>query len=701
MASEQVFVSMIGTQVLGVLQPLMVLAKNSGPLDIRLLHTAYTRPEAERVKDFCVERGLGEVTFFEVSQNLDAEDSAPRKVRQIAESLAASGQRPCFNMDGGMNYMLAACALALAPFRPWLILTTRERALIYDTADESCMVRRLPEPLSVEEILALQKVEYTAGLKKNPDACEQKPLARLITEEGIKLPASSLTNVEISHIVFDLVWNPGNNRLSFFKDWRFKIPDSNERLARERDFAHWSTDRKRSGQIYDKRACALVWDEKSKQRLVEDSGGQIEVLDLNSRYTDNGQEISAAQKLTKIFTARTPKVREQRLEKPERSDLPPMGDDTLVVCVGTNIIPTLVAISSHKPKHLVLCYNMQEKRVQDYARRIDEYQKELGLESVTLAKYPLEGIFPEQYLPEAEAGAKNIVVNITPGTKGQTCMLSLWAACHGYGVWSLNNGKRVCSRISLSGDEERIPMEICDPLLVFKIMGKSVLENSKTDADLAPDFPWLDALLEFMRRLARAGENFRDVWRKQGFSLGKDRLRYLGDCRWRLTLDGKQYDFEKENQGVWYEKLCARALQNAGAAKVRLNLGIRWDSATEEDLLEKYEVAKHLLELDVVGACQGDLVLISCKAKELHEDMREKKEPLDKDSLDYVAGEAHNTAAALGRFALSMVSDLGASKSMRENRVTILGWRDICEPEKLREHIAALRRRAGTTAGDA
>lgn len=701
MASERVFVSMTGTQVLGVLQPLMVLAKNSGPLDIRLLHTAHTRPEALRIRDFCAERGLGKVTLSEVGHLLTGENSAPRKVQEIAESLARSGERLCLNMDGGMNYMLSACVLALARFRPLLIMASRERAIIYDTADDSCMVRRLPEPMSPEEILALQEVEYSTGSKVNPDLCDSYPLAKLIREKGIKLPASFLSNVEVSHIVFDLVWNPGNNRLSFFKDWRFTIPDNNSRLERERDFAHWSTDRKRCGQIYDKRTCALVWDEKSRQRLVEDSGGQIEVLELKSRYVDNGREITAPEKLTKIFTSRQPKVRERQLEKPEGNDLPPMRDDTLVVCVGTNLISTLVAICSHKPKHLVLCYNMQDKRVHEYARRIDEYQEALGLDSVTLARYPLEGIFPEQYLPVARPGAKNIMVNISPGTKGQACMLSLWAGCHGYDVWSLKNRGRVCSPISASEDAKDIPMEMCDPLLVFKIMGKNVLENSKTEADLARDLPWLDAMLEFMRRLARAGENFRDVWRKKGFTLGQDTLSPLGDYRWRLSLDGKHHDFEKENMGVWWEKVCARALQKAGARKIRLNLGIRWDSETEQALLEKFDNAKHLMELDVVGACDGDLVLISCKSKELHEDTREIREPADKDSLDYVAGEVHSTAAALGRFALSMVSDLGASKSMLENRVTILGWRELCEPEKLREHINSLRRRAGTTAGEA
>ena len=693
MASDHVFVSMTGTQVLGVLQPLMVLARNEGPLDIRLLHTAHTLPEALRIRDFCARRGLGEVTLSEVSTELGAENSAPRKVREIAQSLAERGARPCFNIDGGMNFMLAGCALALAPFRPRLIQTTRERALIYDTADDSCLVQRLPEPLSVEEILDLQKVEYTAGAK-NPDTCEKEPLDTLMMKHRVKRPACCLENVEVSGIVFDHVWNPGNNRLCFFKDWRFPIKDSNRRLERERDFAQWSKNRRRCGQIYDKHTYALVQENKSRQRLDQASGGQIEVLDLNARYADdNGREICAGEKLAKIFSARLHKVRERLLEKPRASELPPMRDGTLVVCVGTNLIPTLVAICSHKARHLVLCYNLQDKRVRDYARGIAEYREELGLESVTLAKYPLEGVFPGQYLPAAEPGAR-VAVNITPGTKGQTCMLSLWAAEHGYDIWSLYNKERVCKPISASGSPEDIPMEICDPLLVFRIMGINVLENSTTEADLAPDFPWLDALLEFMRRLARAGKDFAP-WERR-CTLGNDVLKYRHDHRWRLKLDGETYDFLKEIKGVWYEKLCARALMHAGADKVRLNLGIRWDNDTETALKKKYDEVKHLLELDVVGACHGDLVLISCKAKVLQEDDAEIKE-----SLDYVAAEAANTAAHLGRFALCMVSDLGASKCMIDRGVTILGWRDICEPEKLREHIASLRRRAGTSAGEA
>lgn len=703
---SHVFVSLIGTQVFGTLQSLMVVAKDSSPLQSCLLHTSRTRKEAERIKDFIASHNLGNAVLYEIDQfDLTAENGAPAKVAQIAREAVTAGKRIYFNVDGGMNFMLSACALSLRQFEPLLVLATRERAIIYDYANKICKQARLPDALTPEEILALQAIPYKV-MNKNPDVCASYPLEKLIREHNIQLPPDPMHNVEISGIVFDYVWSCGNNRLNFFKDWRFAKVDKTldkkaqevaraRHLGRERDFAQWSTDRKRCGQLYDKQVYALVWNDQAKQRLEEDSGGQIKIIDYNFSYRERGNTPSADDKLSQIFKVKVPKIKEQTLKEPAHADLPPMQDDTLVVCMGTNLMSTLVAICSHKPRHLVLCYNRKSDLVEKYARNIEKYGQELGLVSVTLANYPIEGLFPEQYLPQAAPGAANININISPGTKGQACMLSLWGAANNYALWSLNNSQRACSPLPPEENIKNKPMKICDPLLVFQIMGRKIFKPGKSGDDISQDFPWLDALMRFMRRLAKAGGNYDKLWKKSGLRLGKDELQYRGDNRWRLSVDGKNYDFEKEDDGPWYEKLCARALMNAGASKIRLNLTIGWNEENAKRLLEKYAEEKHILEMDVVGCYKGDLVLISCKCKELRDDEADLK-----NTLGYAANEARNMASDLGRFALSMVSDLGNSKSMLDSRVTILGWRDICDPESLREHIRVLRSRLITTVGE-
>ena len=57
----------------------------------------------------------------------------------------------------------------------------------------------------------------------------------------------------------------------------------------------------------------------------------------------------------------------------------PLEDGTLIVSVGTNIVPTLTALRSHKARHAVLCCT---RELEDRAKRIREEKEFFGLESV-------------------------------------------------------------------------------------------------------------------------------------------------------------------------------------------------------------------------------------------------------------------------------------------------------------------------------
>lgn len=687
------FVSIVGTQAFGTLEPLLVLYEKYGAMQIRLLHTAKTLETARRLLEYIAENGLGEAKLLRVSQSLDGEDAVPQILARLAQEANESGRRLCFNLDGGMNYLIAVAAMELDKHDALCIQCSKDRAVLTDLRDGSHHALRLKKALPPAEILKYQGAPYEANLKTNPDKAFY-PLARLLKDAGVTPPANAMQNVAIDNLVFDYVWNPGNNRLCFLKDWRFESAEG-ELVARDRDFAQWAKDRTRGGHLYDREIYALVQNKSSRERLEADSGGKIKTV-LFARPKKGLPRVSSdeADSLRKIFGAKPPKVTEKRLDIPPAPDLPPLKNDTLVVCVGTDILTTILAIRAHKPKHVLLAWSRDNPLVKEYAERIHKYARELGVDSVASADFKLEGIYADHVLPVAEKGAR-VVVNISPGTKGQGAMLARWAARNGHEVWSLHNASAACSPLKAPPETPPFPLEICDPALLFRLMGREILEDGASETDLAPDFDWLDALLAFMRRLDANGLDMVTALEKGYLANGGDVLKKTGSDRWLLRLKGRQYSFHLEGRGAWFEKLCARALLNAGAAHVRLNLKLNWDEENLQKFARIYGEGNvtHQREFDVIGSFKGKLVLLSAKSYPL----REKEAPKDCVTLEKAVQDARDAAHVLDKFTLSLVTHLGSTKKSPDDRVAVLTWRDICHPNTLATQIMELARGRSTT----
>lgn len=693
MEDKLMFVSIVGTQALGTLEPLLLLKSREGKLPVRLLYTSKTRGVAERLQEYIREHDQGEAVLIEVPISLDHDNSAPKVGRALAEEAGEEGRRICFNTDGGLNFMIVATALALEPYKPLYIQATKERGVLTDSITGTHYAIRLKDSLLPQEILHIQDVDYEANLKKNPDESDY-PLAKVLKDAGIALQMNCISNVRIDNQVFDYVWNTGNNRLTLVKDWRFHVPSEKERLHRDRDLAQWSKDRNRSSQMYDKTLYAVVGDKKSQQRLEEDSNGQIRTIfyrrPQKGRPTDTPE---AHDQLKEIFRSKPQKVTEGALKIPAGQDLPLLKDDTLVTCLGTDLITTMLAICSHKPKHVLLCYSPENQLVEQYAERICQHAKELGVETVSLAKFRLEGLYAEQVLPQAEPGAR-IVINISPGTKGQGVMLARWAAANGFEVWSINGRQGVCSPIFVSESVQSVPLEICDPALLFQLLGRELDNAGTTERELASDFAWLDALLAFMRYCDEAGMDADEAFARGYLKAGKNELK-KGPDRWHLKVDGRTYRFKREGKGVWFEKLCARALLNAGASHVRLNLALKWNKDNWEDLSRKHGPDKVTprMELDVLGAFRGKLVLISAKSY----DLLKVKPGDERASLSEAVQDARNTSNSLDKFALSIVTHMGSTKQSGNERVALLTWGELCRPDELADLLMKLASRQQTT----
>lgn len=696
MNDKFVFVSVLGTQLLGTLQPLMAFVELEGPVKSFFLLTSKLQPRAEALRDFVAAHGLGCAETIPCAASPQAPDYAPALIGKIAADAAQLNQRVCLNVDGGLNYLIAAIVPILEPYKPLYIQTSRDRAVILDCASGVWSRRPLPKALPVSELLELQGVTATPAGEMHKDRCVDMPFRKYAREQGISLPDNSLADVEIGGVVFDLVWNPGNNRLHFFKDWRFRIDDDKERLARERELAKWSKDRTRCGDIHDKSVTVLVWNAKSEQRLLENSGGKITVVNI-AKGVNSGSD---AEKLKNVLKVKLPRVRNAEWEEPEQAEFAPMQDNTLVTAIGDNFITTFLAIASHKPDHVILCHDFTNPDIVRVAKRLAEYAPLLGLKSVRLANLPIEGVHAARHLPEAAEPGARISVNITPGSKGQTMALSRWAHENGYATWSIYNAKRVCAALEPAPDRPDIPLDLWDPALVLKLLGREILDEG-TDQARQENPEALDALLAFMRKLVSAGLDINDAFANGYLRAGEDSLKKKGENHLQLAFRGNKHGFRMPRSGL-FEQLCARALANAGATHIRANLKLPWDEEIEKALPPKYFDGgrPHSWEVDVLAVFRGDLINLSAKSYPLlpkaKRDAVIKEKGGRMDSLEEACAEACNTGAYLGTFALSLVSDLGASKSPLEQKTTVVGWRELCQPEILADYIASLSRRKGT-----
>lgn len=697
------FVSIVGTQLMGTLEPWLSCVKRYGPGSATLLYTAKTRENAEKLRDFGLSRQLGEIGILPISMGLaGSPGSAADLARKLAEEAKASGRRVCFNLDGGLNYLIGDCVLAIEDLEPIFIQSSRWRCMIHDSKSGEFAQIRLPDAFPVREILELQGVPYGI-VENNPDEWARESFSQICAVNKIALPKNHLKNVEIGGIVFDLVWNPGNNRLRLFKDWRQAIPDNNERLRRERDLAHWSTDRDRSGQLYDKEIFVLARDAKSKERLTGESRGKITVIEMLNDQ-DPGKQFenykNAVKRLREEFK-RPSTEGEDKIISPLTQSADVLKDKTLVVCMGRNIDSTLKAICSHKPKHLVLCHvGCSEKSrergdvsadpvVNRNVKQLVKHHRELGLENVQRAPFEVDGIFPDDALPKVPNDADiDVDVNISPGSKGQGAMLALWAKRRGFGVWSLHNSEGQCVPLYNPRQKKPLSSDLCDPHLYFRLCGQTPLEGSLDQDGLAADMPAMDAMLSFMREALAAGKD-KDVFVRP-VRLASSSLEWTQGHIWKLERDGQIFTYQTgpDGMGKWFEKLCAVALLRAGASRVRLNMALRWSEENERDIVVRRGVdACHRLELDVVGVYEGDLLLVSCKSGRKDED------------FNTHATEARHTGAALGRFGLRVLARINCEKaSLRQDgKVLEIGWRELCQPDELARQIAMLRKTQQTT----
>ena len=662
--TSYVFLSFVGTQNMGVVFPLEACLNTPEKVSIGkilLIASGKAKDFAETIKNYCEKKNYPPV---------DVLDWPLGKTEGIVE-LAEMDGPILFNATGGLNFACASITHELVAHPDAaIVVSTQNAALLckipsqeqYAQKDFSltCEHLNLPVPKPVEELLAIQnaswkKSEQTSFLfEKIQQINATNPKA----SAHIKLPKNRIENIVLGSTFFDLAWVDNTNTLHLLRDLCLNgSSQRSDELQFCRELSSYAATRDET-QIYDREVHVLCPGPSSAEHIVEESRNKARAY--NCRVGD----------------AKLEEILKSILGEQEVKDLPAKGirhvsSNTLVVAMGTDESPTLKAIASHKLSTLMLCCtsDLEEKALR-LKNMIDNGEFKFGhcIEQVSIVPSDHAGSFLMRNLKlDKKQDITNVQVNITPGTKGQSVFLSLWAGLTNASVWSIKD-KQITRLDQSEENNHDKPVEGFDAvnLLELRYTKDKVTyaqSPSKTENTL------YDLLLQHMTLCREQKQNWilsrvttAERGASQSFKLIK--IQKIDLNLWEVTnLDGQSYKLDTAN-GEWLEKLTAHAFRKMGAQYVYSRVRVLWDD------VEKSENAPHRIDMDVVGTWLGESFLVSCKS--------------GKPDLRYDTEEAKSMAASISRFTIPFLCAPQIDTPILEDTDAVcFGWRELCDKNTL------------------
>ena len=670
------FISIVGKQVFGTINPLLaVLAEDFLPSCVHLLATPEIQKEGtglSHIQEFCKKHGLSCETHSSAKiSDFTSDDAAPAVALSLAKIHAEQNERCIFNLNGGTNALIASTISHLLSLKPYIIQVTNTAAVLTDTENGISKGCRSFESLPAREILSLQGVPFSTAI---PDE-QAFSLIKFCQKGKIPLPPKSLQNIILGGIRFEVVWSGPNNKLYFL----YNAFEPQTGLDELRNVEHWAQTRERAGHIYDRTLYAVSNFIRNFEHLDKESGGNITSLNAAGWSEDPG-------KLRDILQNCFTTMQDIHPFQPKKRKTHSVPDDTLITMVGNDPQPTLIAIATHRKKHILLGYT---KRTQSIATKLQQLSTIMGSHEVELfpcdptgSDIPASLAVPEH--PET------VAVHISPGTKGQGAFLVLWAKQQHCQAWTFNTQKAISER--LDAEALPIPMMAADSVVSLRAQGNDVhyADEGEPSAQKRQQHQ-CDALLSFLGQAIKTKFDLSQAIRLgrhfSSFSAGSVTLSTPKSKEWMLKDETGTLCRFSETGGEWLEYLVSRAFERAGARQVYTRVRIEWSEGNRDFLSKKYPGEKDFFvrDMDVLGSYGSRNFLVSCKAK------------TDPATIEESAREAALMAPLIGRYTLPLLCHLGCDKSYifedseRKQKVRVIGWRELCRPEKLRHYLDELR----------
>lgn len=695
--AQYVLTSYVGKQIFGVFNTILAVCANPhwrSLVDSIVLYSTKdsqgsrgvskgTLEESERIKSYCEQHGYPPVKIveFDRTENLAAE---------FVKDATSDGKKVLFNIEGGMNY-------CVAQYMSELVKSSLDHSVIisdgsvYRTVSlNSAFENRnwdteklvIPE-LSVEEIFDIQNVEYEISNEKTSFG---KYVVGNI--EKNRLPKTLLHNVTVNNLDFDLVWNCGGNHLAFLVSpgSRDNISRKNDKiLSRVRNVIQWAADKTVLKQIYDCK-CYILCEKRAHKETVKIQGrGKAIPLNICGYVQDNKFIGGKDNAFSKIACVELDKILSNKSE-PELGKLEndenfvskvDVTEDTLITTYGKDPAATLATIFSHLKNHpylktvILLCTLELVSSCNRLLASFETYHVNL-LKHVNfrIVKTDLKGrTIP--YRLSVNPNIKNIEVNATPGTKGQTAFLTMFAQKNNFPIWTLNRETASCCNQQI---ENFTVEQGINPVSFLSLDRYKVTSNP-----ISKDKTKTMLLKHVLDVMSWSGSdscknNFGEVLKAAGITVETQ-----SDGSFNVSSDDRSYQSVK--LGSFFEDLVNVSFSNLRGAVGNSNVSV----------IDPRTLEGHIEEIDYLFAYKYMIVEVSCKAYYQKDatHLHKKLATTVKESVAFaksICRFCHPVMCFINKFD---VPDIYVDKS-RSDPVGIIDCWDLCDPDRLQDILERL-----------
>lgn len=657
-----VYISLVGTQVMAVLNPLLVLMEqNKKPDKVELLATQKSCPNAKDIKQFLIDSkqySANNIDITKISRSNEADKEGKAPAHEAVKTKISDLDHFFFNVAGGMNFQIAACIYEINPEKCLFLYPESQGiyAISLRKGKIEHAIYNLPKPIDVLKIQGT-KYEIIGG------AQDHEFLTFAKNKCGVNLPNNAIRHLQISNVVFDLAWNTGNE-LKFLKvihsSQEYNKKDAYY-LREARKVINLALNREQFGELYHRKIAILTNHPLVAERIRDEGAGKIVIIDSTAE--------NAFCNIMRNFLIdlRAESVRGSGISSDTGNSS--NNDSILYVPLGKDITPTLITLWSHKPHTVNFLYTPNDSTIICYKDAIFKNKKLLPVTSVSF--YPVS-IAGHEILDIPSLAGSKIEINITPGTKGQTAFLSLWAKAHSAKIFSIETNERMLRQIPHGTTKAAY----APPLLMYlKLSGVKVKHGGENKPSLLKDSNLFDGIINFLEAALSEFESLKG-FPNTAVSLQEMKFNPIND-KAVITFNSsnkRKLQWSLKNN-EWFEKLIGYILSKCGADDVRVRIRTGWSETTESYLQGKYGKSPHKTDIDVAACFKTNYYVVSCKSGK-------------KDDEGKITTEISAVSSLFGRFAIPLVAYLQyEGEPYKHNGVYIFGFKTFLNTEKMKSLI--------------
>lgn len=678
------YISLTGTQIMAVLNPLLALIEqNIPPEKICLLATHKTMRIAQKIRNY-MELGHfppENIEIHPVADRLEKDGHGP-PVQEVMSKIVSNDM--AFNLAGGLKFQMAACVQVISGHR-CLYMYPESSQIHTIRVEDRCNVERdslpLPKPI---DVLTLQGITTEVLSKKR--SCPSF-LEKMFRRCNIDLPEGTMKHVRIKSpslnlpVDFDLIWNTGNELVflkSIVMDGTSRPTDYYKNEARL--IVSVATSRQLFAELFHRKIGVLTNHRQVDARLKEEGAGKVESFFMSNRSPGH----SSAEKGLKNFMkpARAPEKADKEfpVEGIDTGNSQP-GNTLLITSLGRDVLTTLTALWTHDPDHVCFVYTPGNKAIEKLKNTILDEKKRLPVQNIHF--YPAD-VCGASIMDIELPGYETVMVNITPGTKGHAAFLTLWAQTNRYPVYSLENAASVYEQLP-SGN---LGNQTLPDLLTYSMIRGARLENPGLGLEsVRANHIQHERILEFLRLMDRENVPISKFYFEK-IELKKARAKSepLADNKVRITFPGKKIVFSTRND-EWFEALTGYVMILCGATDLRIRFRSAWPKHIQNRLLANQNIGNkvHQSDVDVIATINSTYYVISCKIS-------------DKKTPGKLTLEAAAFASLFGRFAIPMLCFLKyrGDPYNDNNGVYIFGYKTLCDTGSMKALLRQAKAKSST-----